>query len=48
MMAQHVSKMRSAKPYCPGNYDGSFHGPNQLRFALAQSLNIPAVRMIAK
>lgn len=36
------------EPYCPGNYDGSFHGPTQLRFALAQSLNIPAVRMIAK
>lgn len=36
------------KAYCPGNYDGTFHGPVQLRFALAQSLNIPAVRMVAK
>ncbi len=34
--------------YCPNNYDGSFHGPTHLRYALAQSLNIPAVRMIAK
>ncbi|OGK44042.1 hypothetical protein A2957_01760 [Candidatus Roizmanbacteria bacterium RIFCSPLOWO2_01_FULL_38_11] len=35
------------KAFCPGNYDGSFRGPVQLRFALANSLNIPAVRMLA-
>lgn len=34
--------------YCPVNYDGTFRGPTQLRFALAQSLNIPAVKMMAK
>ena len=33
--------------YCPVNYDVSFHGPIQLRFALANSYNIPAVKMLA-
>jgi membrane carboxypeptidase/penicillin-binding protein PbpC len=35
------------KGYCPVNYDGNFHGPVQLRFALANSFNIPAVKMLA-
>lgn len=35
------------KQYCPRNYDGSFHGPTQLRYSLANSLNIPAVKMLA-
>ena len=35
------------KGYCPRNYDGTFRGPVQLRFALANSLNIPAVKMLA-
>lgn len=30
--------------YCPRNYDGSFHGPVQQRFALGNSYNIPAVK----
>lgn len=30
--------------YCPKNYDNSFHGPVQQRFALANSYNIPAVK----
>lgn len=34
-------------PYCPLNYDGSFRGAVQARFALANSLNIPAVRVLA-
>jgi len=34
------------KPYCPRNYDGKFHGAVQMREALAQSLNIPAVQML--
>ncbi len=34
------------KKYCPVNYDGTFHGPTQLRFALGNSLNIPAVKML--
>ena len=35
------------KNYCPGNYDGSFHGGVQTRFALGNSYNIPAVRVLA-
>lgn len=33
-------------PYCPVNYDGRFHGVQQMRFALANSFNIPAVKML--
>lgn len=36
------------KDYSPVNYDGQFHGPIQLRNALGNSLNIPAVKMLAK
>lgn len=32
--------------YCPKNYDRSFHGPVHLRFALGNSYNIPAVKML--
>jgi 1A family penicillin-binding protein len=35
------------KEYCPVNYDGTFHGPVQLRHALGNSFNIPAVKMLA-
>jgi len=35
------------KPYCPKNYDGNFHGGVQVRFALGNSYNIPAVRVLA-
>jgi 1A family penicillin-binding protein len=34
--------------YSPVNYDGKYHGPVQMRFALGNSLNIPAVKMLAK
>jgi len=34
-------------PYKPVNYDGKFRGPVQLRYALANSINIPAVKMLA-
>jgi 1A family penicillin-binding protein len=34
--------------YIPVNYDGRFRGPSQIRFALGNSLNIPAVKMLAK
>lgn len=33
--------------YKPVNYDGKFRGPVQLRFALGNSLNVPAVKMLA-
>ncbi len=32
--------------YEPGNYDGKYHGPVQLRYSLASSLNIPAVKLL--
>ncbi len=34
------------KLYCPKNYTGKFSGPVQLRMALGNSLNIPAVKML--
>ena len=34
--------------YTPVNYDGKFRGPVQMRFALGNSLNIPAVKILAK
>jgi len=34
------------KPYCPDNYDNQFHGPTQVRFALGNSFNIPAVKAL--
>jgi penicillin-binding protein 1C len=33
--------------YSPGNYDGTFRGPVQLRFALGSSLNVHAVKLLA-
>lgn len=35
------------KIYCPKNYDNSFHGPVQLRHSLANSYNIPAIKMLS-
>ncbi|MCL4397963.1 transglycosylase domain-containing protein [Patescibacteria group bacterium] len=37
----------NGKSYCPGNYDGKFHGVVQTRFALGNSFNIPAVKELA-
>jgi len=34
-------------PYCPVNYDGGYHGLTQVRFALGNSYNIPAVKVLA-
>lgn len=34
--------------YAPVNYDGKYNGPMQLRFALGNSVNVPAVKMLAK
>lgn len=34
------------KDYAPQNYDGKFRGPIQMKEALAQSLNIPAVETL--
>jgi len=35
------------KDYIPQNYDGKFRGPVQIRYALANSMNLPAVKMLA-
>ena len=35
------------KAYCPRNYDYTYHGPQQVRFSLGNSFNIPAVRVLA-
>lgn len=35
------------EPYCPTNYDSKFHGLVQTRFALGNSFNIPAVKVLA-
>lgn len=32
--------------YCPVNYDGKFHGVQQMRYSLGNSYNIPAVKML--
>lgn len=34
--------------YTPVNYDGKYNGPVQVRFALGNSLNLPAVKLLAK
>lgn len=34
------------EPYCPVNYDNQWHGPTQVRFALGNSFNIPAVKVL--
>ncbi len=38
---------QGGKTYNPVNYDGKFRGPVQYRFSLANSLNIPAVKVLA-
>ena len=39
--------IKNQPDYIPVNYDGKFKGPSQLRFALANSLNIPAVKLVS-
>jgi len=38
---------QGGKEYIPVNYDGKFRGPVQLRFALGNSINLPAVKSLA-
>jgi 1A family penicillin-binding protein len=40
-------KVLGQKPYTPKNYDGAYKGKITLRQALAQSRNIPAVKILA-
>lgn len=44
---QTVFPVVSQPDYKPENYDGKFHGPMQLRFALGNSINLPAVKLLA-
>ncbi len=39
---------QGGKSYTPVNYDGKYRGPVQYRFALANSLNVPAVKVLAQ
>jgi penicillin-binding protein 1C len=45
--AQYCFPPYNGKSYCPQNYDAKFHGVVQTRFALGNSLNIPAVKELA-
>jgi len=47
MDVKTVFPNQGGKEYIPQNYDGKFRGPVQLRFALGNSLNIPAVKLLA-
>jgi len=38
--------VEGATPYIPQNYDNKFRGPINLRNALAQSINVPAVKVL--
>ncbi len=37
---------QGGKQYCPHNYDYKWHGIVQMRYALGNSINIPAVKML--
>jgi membrane peptidoglycan carboxypeptidase len=41
-------KVEGQPPYTPRNYDGKFRGKLSLRSALAESRNVPAVRVLAQ
>ncbi len=41
-----VFDIPGSKPYKPVNYDGKFHGRIPLRYALANSYNVPAVKVL--
>jgi penicillin-binding protein 1A len=38
----------NGEPYEPQNYDHTFRGPVTLRYALQQSINIPAIKLLRK
>jgi 1A family penicillin-binding protein len=47
MDVQTTFPNQGSQEYKPVNYDGKFRGPTQLRFALGNSYNIPAVKVLA-
>lgn len=46
MDVKTIFPVKGQPDYIPENYDGKFHGPTQLRFALGNSFNIPAVKVL--
>ena len=42
-----TNKETGMRRYCPNNYDYKFHGATQVRFALGNSYNIPAAKVLA-
>lgn len=42
-----IFPVQNYKDYIPENYDGKFRGPVQLRFTLGNSINVPAVKLLA-
>lgn len=42
-----IFPQQGGSDYTPVNYDGKFRGPVQIRFALGNSINVPAVKMLA-
>lgn len=48
MDTKTVFPNQGEEDYIPVNYDGKYHGPVQMRFALGSSINIPAVKMLAQ
>ena len=46
IMDEYTNFGTAQYPYTPQNYDGLFRGPVTIRSALAQSLNIPAVKVL--
>jgi len=47
MDTRTVFANQGEKDYVPVNYDGKYRGPMQLRFALGNSENVPAVKLLA-
>jgi len=47
LKTEFTTGLSNDKPYIPVNYDGKYRGPMQIRFALGNSENIPAVKMLA-
>ena len=47
MDVETVFPVTGQPDYKPVNYDGKFHGPMQMRYALGNSINIPAVKTVA-
>lgn len=43
-----IFNIAGSEPYRPVNYDGKFHGKVSLRLALANSFNVPAVKVLSQ